>query len=379
MNGPLAGTRVVDFSKFLPGPYCTWLLADLGAEVIRIEHPRELAKQAQVFGWDKLPDDERARIRASDIFARNKRSLLLDPGAETSRPVIEELVRRADILVEDYRPGVLTGMGYGYEAMSALNARLVYCSVSLCGQTGPYRDKPGHDPIALAVAGTLSRIGEDPVQPGFPGVPVADLLSGSNAVIGILAALLARASTGRGQRVDIAMSDSAMALIASAVSRNPNLSKLPPRGRHRADIGIYRTADDRFIVTTDMEPRYWQRFCAAMGCPEFAPLQNDAGHRAEIRSRLEAAFATQPLDHWLTLLAAADTQFASVNSVEEALADPHNIARGMSLQVPSAGGVVRHIGSPIKLSDTPAIAPRAARPAGADNDDILKELGLTHD
>ena len=376
MKGPLEGIRVVDFSKFLPGPYCTWLLADLGAEVIRIEHPRELAKQAQVFGWDRLPDAERARIRAQDVFARGKRSLLIDPGADASRPVLEELVRRADVLVEDYRPGVLASMGYGYEAMAAINSRLVYASVTLCGQTGPYRDKPGHDPVALAVAGALSRIGEDPDTPGFAGIPAADLLTGSNVVIGVLAALLARVTTGKGQAVDIAMSDSAMALIGNVISRNPDLSKAPPRGRHRADIGIYRTADHRFLVTTDMEPRYWQRFCEAMGRPDYGPRQMDKSARAEIRAFLEAAFAEQPLDHWLALLAAADTQFAAVSSVEEALADPHNIARGMAITVESEGGAVRQIGSPIHLSDTPPVPPRAARVAGADNDDIMKELGF---
>jgi crotonobetainyl-CoA:carnitine CoA-transferase CaiB-like acyl-CoA transferase len=377
VTAALNGIRVLDFSKFLPGPYCTWLLGDLGADIIRIEHPREIAKQAQVFGWDKLSDAERARIRAHDIFARNKRSMLLDPGAHASRPIIEELVRRADILVEDYRPGVLAGMGYGYEAMAAINPALIYCSVTLCGQTGPNRDKPGHDPIALAVAGALSRIGEDPEKPGFPGVPVADLLSGSNAVIGILSAFIARGTTGRGQQVDIAMSDAAMALIASTVSRNPDLSKVPPRGRHRADIGIYETADHRFLVATDMEPRYWQRFCAAVGRPDYAPLQNDASRRSEIRAELEGIFATRPLAEWLHLLAEADTQFAPVSSIEEALLDPHNIARGMSIDVPVAGGTVRQIGSPIRLSDTPAIVPRAARIAGADTDDILKELGFT--
>ena len=376
MKGPLEGIRVVDFSKFLPGPYCTWLLADLGAEVIRIEHPRELAKQAQVFGWDRLPDAERARIRAQDVFARGKRSLLIDPGADASRPVLEELVRRADVLVEDYRPGVLASMGYGYEAMAAINSRLVYASVTLCGQTGPYRDKPGHDPVALAVAGALSRIGEDPDTPGFAGIPAADLLTGSNAVIGVLAALLARVTTGKGQAVEIAMSDSAMALIGNVISRNPDLSKAPPRGRHRADIGIYRTADGRFLVTTDMEPRYWQRFCEAMGRPDYGPRQMDKSARPEIRAFLEAAFAEKPLDHWLALLGAADTQFAAVSSIEEALADPHNIARGMAITVESEGGAVRQIGSPIHLSDTPPVPPRVARVAGADNDDIMKELGF---
>jgi crotonobetainyl-CoA:carnitine CoA-transferase CaiB-like acyl-CoA transferase len=374
--GALAGLRVVDFSKFLPGPYCSWMLADLGADVVRIEHPRELAKQAKVFGWDRLSDSERAQLRARDIFARNKRSLLIDPGAPESRAPLEALIRSSDILVEDYRPGVLDSMGFGFAAVAALNPRLIYCSVTLCGQTGPYRDKPGHDPVALAVAGALGRIGEDPAKPGSAGVPVADLLSGSNAVIGILAALQARTRTGRGQQVDIAMSDSAMALVAPAISRNPDLSRLPPRGRHRADCGIYETADARFIVTTDMEPRYWHLFCEAMGCPQFIPAQGDPSRRGAIIAWLETAFRTAPLDHWLDRLGQAGTQFAAVNSVEEALADPHNVARGMVIELASDGGVVRQIGSPIKLSDTPAVAPRPARVAGSDNDDILKELGF---
>ena len=373
----LDGIRVVDFSKFLPGPYCTWMLADLGAEVIRIEHPRELAKQARVFGWDKLSQEQRDRIRAQDIFARGKKSLLLDPGAEESRPVIEALLRTADVLVEDYRPGVLAAMGWSQEAVAAINPRLIYCSVSLCGQTGPYRDKPGHDPIALAVSGALSRIGESPERPGSAGVPVADLLSGSNAVIGILAALQARQHTGRGQQVDIAMSDSAMALIAPVISRIRDLAKAPPRGRARADCGIYRCADGRFLATTDMEPRYWERFCEAMGRPDFIPLQNDASRRAEIVVWLEAKFAEQPLDHWLGLLGQADTQFAAINSVSEALADPHNLARGMAIDVPHESGPLRHIGSPIHLSETPPVAPRPARAPGADNAAILAELGLT--
>ncbi|MES2441331.1 MAG: CaiB/BaiF CoA-transferase family protein [Pseudomonadota bacterium] len=376
MTAALDGIRVVDFSKFLPGPYCTWMLADLGADVIRIEHPRELAKQAKVFGWDKLDDAERARIRGQDIFARGKRSLLIDPGAPESRPPLEALIRSADVLVEDYRPGILASMGFGYEAVAAINPRLVYCSVTLCGQTGPYRDKPGHDPIALAVSGALSRIGEDPARPGSAGVPVADLLSGSNAVIGILAALQARTHTGRGQLVDIAMSDSAMALIAPAISRNPDLAKLPPRGRYRTDCGIYETADGRFIATTDMEPRYWERFCAAMGRPDFVAAQNDKARRDEIVGWLEAAFRAEPLEHWLAVLGAADTQFAAVNSVEDALADLHNRARGMAVDVPGEGGTLRHIGSPIHLSDTPAVAPRPARVAGADTDAILTELGF---
>lgn len=374
--GALEGVGVVDFSKFLPGPYCSWMLAELGADVIRVEHPREVAKQEQVFGWDRLPRSEVARLRAQNIFARGKRSILLDPSAEGSKDIIHDLVRRADVLVEDYRPGVMDRMGLGYERMAGINPRLVYCSVTLAGQTGPYRDRPGHDPIALSVAGALSRIGEDGAAPQFPGVPVADLLGGSNAVIGVLAALIARQRTGTGQQVDIAMSDSAMALIASILWRNPDLTALPPRDARRTDTGIWKTSDGRFLCTTDMEPAFWERFCRALGRPDLIPGRLDPARRETIIAEFAAIFASQPLDHWMSVLGEAGTQYAPVLSVAEALEDPHNLARGMVFDVTvPGGGQVRQIGCPIKLSSTPAVKPVAAGVAGAQGEAILRELG----
>lgn len=376
MNGPLQGLRVIDFSKFLPGPYCTWMLADLGAEVIRIENPRELAKQRKVFGWDKLSEEENARLRAHDIFTRGKQSVLLDPGKEKARAAIHDLVRGADILVEDYRPGVMESMGYGYPAMHALNGQLIYCSVTLCGQTGPYARKPGHDPVALAVAGALSRMGENPDKPSFPGVPVADLLSGSNAVIGILAAVIARGSTGQGQQVDIAMSDSAMALIANVISRTTDLSKIPARGMHRADSGIWQTRDGLFIVTTDMEPRYWKIFCEAIGRPDLAPRQMDTAYWPDIKAGIAEVMLGKTQSEWLGVLEEAGTQFAPVLSIAEALQNEHNRARNMVLDLPvPSGGSVRHIGCPIHLSETPAVHPGPGHPAGSDTRPVLAALG----
>jgi crotonobetainyl-CoA:carnitine CoA-transferase CaiB-like acyl-CoA transferase len=374
----LTGLKVVDFSKFLPGPYCTWMLADLGAEVIRIENPRELAKQRKVFGWDKLSDEENARLRAHDILARGKQSVLVDLGSEAGREAIHKLIEGADILVEDYRPGVMASMGYGWPEMAALNPRLIYCSVTLCGQTGPYARKPGHDPIALAIAGALGRIGDDPDRPAFPGVPVADLLSGSNAVIGILAAVIARATTGAGQQVDIAMSDSSLALIGNVLSRNPDLAKAPPKGMHRADSGIWRCADGEWLVTTDMEPRYWRIFVETIGLPDLADRQMDRANWPTMKDRIAAVMATRPRDEWLAILDAAGTQFAPVLTIAQALDDPHNRARGMVLDLPvPGGGTVRHTGTPIHLSATPAATPHVARPAGADTRVVLAGLGYS--
>lgn len=372
----LRGLTVVDFSKFLPGPYCTWLLAELGAEVIRIENPRELAKQRKVFGWDKLSEEENARLRARDVFARGKKSVLLDPGSADGRAVIHRLIAGADMLVEDYRPGVMADMGYGWPEMAALNPRLVYCSVTLCGQTGPYARRPGHDPVALAIAGALSRMGEDPERPAFPGVPVADLLSGSNAVIGILAALLARTTTGRGQHVDIAMSDASLPLIANVISRNVDLAQAPPKGMHRADSGIWRTADGLYVVTTDMEPRYWRLFVEAIGLPELAERQMDRGGWGEMKARIAERIATRTRDEWLDVFERAGTQYAPILTIADALDDPHNIARGMAIDVAlPGGGTARQIGSPVRLGD--AAPTRAASAPGADTRTVLAALGYS--
>ncbi|MEQ9811717.1 MAG: CaiB/BaiF CoA-transferase family protein, partial [Azospirillaceae bacterium] len=297
-------------------------------------------------------------------------------GNAAAREVNVEPAASVVVVVEDYRPGVLDGLGLGYQALSARHAGLVYCSLSLCGQTGPYRDKPGHDPVALAIAGVLSRSGEDPAAPGFPGIPVADVVTGSHAAFGILAALIARARDGRGQQVDIAMSDCALSLLVNVLSRHPDLATIPPRGERRADTGLWRTADGKFICTTDMEPRYWQAFCAAVGRPDFAGLQHDVAARPMIRAELAAIFETRRQADWLAVLEAAGTQFAPVNDVAEALSDRHVAARGMAPAVPDgSGGTVRQIGPPVRLTRTPAAIRRLAVIPGHDRDEVLAAIG----
>lgn len=378
--GALDGIRVLDFSRLLPGPYCTWLLAEMGAEVIRVENPRELDKQARVFGWDSLSEAEQTEIRQADILARNKKSIRLDIGNAAAQRVLHRLAGTVDVVVEDYRPGVLHGLGLGHEALRETYPSLIWCSVTLCGQTGPNRDRPGHDPIALALSGALSRIGEDPEAPGFPGVPVADVLTGAHAAFGILSALIARGRGGEGQLVDAAMSDSSMALLVNVLSRHPDPATIPPRGTRRADMGLWRTRDGQFICTTDMEPRYWRRFCAAVGRPDFADLQHDTGRRAEIRAALEEILAGRTRDDWLRILGEAGTQFAPVHEISEALEDTHNIARGMVRTCKAdSGRRLRQIGTPVRLSLTPGTLRRLAVRPGADTREILAEAGLSED
>lgn len=368
----LDNIRVIDFSRLLPGPYCTWLLADMGADVIRVENPRELEKQARVFGWDRMTEPEQKRQRERDILARNKRSLRLDIGTDDAVEALQDLIRTADVVVEDYRPGVLESLGLGYNTLSDINPKLVYCSLTLCGQNGPYRDKPGHDPVALSLAGVTSRLGENPDEPGFAGIPAADIVTGTHAAFGVLAALRAAERDGLGQQVDMAMTDCSMTLLANVMSRHEDLENLPSRGSRRADMGLWRTADDQFVCTTDMEPRYWRRFCELVGHPEFISLQNDLSARPRIRETLAAVFRTKTREEWLHALAEAGTQYAPVYSVAEALEDPHNLARGMAVEVEGGDGKpIRQLGSPVKLSRTPATLRHLAHSPGADNESLL--------
>lgn len=375
----LDGLTIVDFSRFLPGAYASWIAADMGAEVVRIEHPRELAKQQALFGGDADPVAA-ARRRARPSYTRNKRSLLINPGAAAARPVLERLIAAADVLIEDYRPGVLAAMGYGVDAMRALNPRLVYLSVTFAGQTGPLADQAGHDPLALALAGALGRLNGLPV-PSLPGLQVADVLTGAHATIAMLLALQGRERSGQGSHVDVAMSDAAMPLLLVGMGRHDDPADLPPLGQWHPKGGVWLCADGQYLCTTDMEAAYWRRFCEAVGKPEFGPRQHDHAAHPRMHAELAALFLTRSRDEWHALLAAAGSQAMPVYSPAEALAHPHNRARGMVLEVLLDGQdqPLVQLALPFALSDHAPVAPRPAGPAGADTAAILGELGFDPD
>jgi crotonobetainyl-CoA:carnitine CoA-transferase CaiB-like acyl-CoA transferase len=322
-GGALHGIRVVDFARFMPGPFASWLLADYGADVVRIELPREVAKQDAMLGWTATAQAQRRIARAAQVYARNKRSLQIDPAHPDGRAAILKLIAQADVLVEDYRPGVLAAMGYGYEELSKLNPRLVYCSVSFAGQTGPYSTRPGHDPLALSLAGVLSLLTNSP-RPLLPNIPVADVVSGCLAGFGILAALQARAHTGRGQHVDMAMSDAASVMLGTSLWRNGGRTDVPlPEGRWLPKGGLWECADGKYLCTSDMEPRYWERFCQAIERPDFIALQAASDQWPDMQRQIAAIFRARPRAEWLARLAVADTQFMPVYTPAEAFADPH--------------------------------------------------------
>lgn len=366
----LDGLKIVDFSRFLPGAYPSWIAADMGAEVIRIEHPREIAKKEAMLGAQS------SRARARPTYHRNKRSLKINPGAAAARPVLERLIARADVLIEDYRPGVMASMGLGYEEMAALNPGLIYLSVSFAGQFGPLAGQAGHDPLALALAGTLGRLNGLPT-PSLPGLQVADVLAGAHATIAMLTALQARERSGKGAHVDVAMSDAAMSLLLVSMGREDDLERLPPLGQWHPKGGVWLCQDGGYLCTTDMEPAYWARFCGAMGKPEFAALQHTIAEHPRMHAELAALFLTRPRDEWHALLSEAGSQAMPVYSPTEALAHPHNRARGMVMEVPVEGQEpVTQLGLPFTISGVDPVEPMAAGEAGADNAAILCELGF---
>ena len=369
----LNGVTVLDLSRYLPGPYCTLMLADHGADVIRVEQPHEVVKKRRTFGQADLPDEELERLKAYEIAARNKRSLLLDLRSPSAAGVMRRLIERADVLVSDYRPGVLDAASYGWEQVRAINPRLIYCAISLCGQDGPYRDVPGHDPVSLAVAGVLTRF--DAAGPRTIGVPISDINSALHAVIGVLLALRAREETGRGQLVDIAMSDTAFAFTVPSMSRMLAGGGEPGIGMNMANNGVWKCADGRHVCTTDMEPRYWDSFCDLIERPDWKGLLHK---RASYEDELRGIFLTRSRDEWVALFRAAGTQGAPVLSLAETIDDPHARARKVIRTVTDdAGGEVTHIGPLVRLSDTPGEIRHVARMPGADSRDVLAELGFS--
>ena len=379
MTGPLAGVRVLEFSRYLPGTYFGWIAGDMGADVIRIEHPRELAKAEAMFGASDGATAMR-RDRARPSYTRNKRSITLNPGHPQARRVLDPLIASADVLVEDFRPGTMARLGLGYDALAAINPRLVYASVSFAGQHGPLAHRAGHDPAALAAAGVLARLNGQPV-PTLPGVQVADVMAGAHATIAILLALAARGASGCGSHVDVAMIDAAMPLLMVGLGRADDPADVgAPDGAWHPKGGVWRCADDAYLCTTDMEPRYWARFCDAIGRPDLTARQFDVAAYPVIHADLVTLFASRPRADWLALFERADTQAMPVLTPGEALRHPNVAARGMhvELDVPG-GGTVEQIGTPFAISGVTPGPHRAAPLPGTDRDAILGEIDLAED
>ena len=367
--GALSGITVIDLSRLLPGPYCSMILADHGARVIAVENKRFMA--------DGL---------FFNTINRNKEHMSLNLKSEAGRQIFSKLIEKADVLMEGFRPGVVDRLGVDYESVRKVNPEIVYCSISGYGQDGPFRDRVGHDVNYLSFAGVLNLIGEPDRPPSIPGIQIADVAAGGmNAAIGILLALFARENTGRGQYIDISMTDGMVGFLPVALYFQQLTGKDPRRAdmvlSHRyACYNTYETADGRFLSIGAVENRFWKRLCEHFGVPEYATLQYDDSRRKEILDFMRATFRKKPLDEWDAELADLEICWGRVQTFSEVMDDPLFREREMFLELKgNAGQKQAAIGVPVKLSDTPGSVRSAAVDFGESTPSILKELGYTQD
>ncbi|MEK7847593.1 MAG: CaiB/BaiF CoA-transferase family protein, partial [Chloroflexota bacterium] len=329
MTLPLEGVRVVDLSRNMPGPTCTMVLADFGAEVVAVEEPRggvEAGRRGeQAKGTVKRPTrpaEEVARVRAFDCLARNKKSVVVNLKETAGREVVYRLAKGADVFVESYRPGGAARLGVDYPTLSGLNPRLVYCSISTYGQYGPYRDFLGRDPCALSLGGIYALSPDERGKPMMFGVPFDDISTGHHAVMGILLALRGRDLTGRGQQVDIAMLDSGMDFLTWFSGIHFRGSSIPKWGIPNPSAYIFETRDGKYITLANLEPHLWANFCRVVGREDLLPFQFNREKRQEAYEAVCQLMLTRTRDEWVKVLREGETEVAPVLEIDEAFSDP---------------------------------------------------------
>jgi crotonobetainyl-CoA:carnitine CoA-transferase CaiB-like acyl-CoA transferase len=368
MSDSLEGIRILDLSQLYPGPYCTMILADLGAEVIKVE-PVNIGDFSRLFPF------------FFDQINRNKKSIALNLKDPRAQDAFHRLARGADVVIEGFRPGTTARLGVDYATLKAINPRLIYCSISGFGQDGPYVDRPGHDINYMSLGGTLGLTRDGQGKPMVLGLEVVDLTSGMNAAIGILASLLARQSTGEGQFVDISMLDTTISLIPMEVGYCLGTGEeIPQNAIHSfPHYGIFETSDGNWLVLGIVhEDWFWRELCNALEMSDISDLNpgERIGRKEELVSRLKDIFITRTLAEWMEKLQGYDIPFSKVNSVNEALEDPQVVHRGMVVELPGGEKSCSMVGSPYKLSVTP---PRLRFPSpklGENADELLKEAGM---
>lgn len=369
---PLAGLRVLDLTRLLPGPVATQHLADLGADVVKIEDTGE-GDYARTM--DARPGETSIFFR---LVNRNKRALRLDLKKPEGVAVFQRLTLSADVVVEGFRPGVMDKLGLSYEALSALNPRLVFCSISGYGQDGPYAQRAGHDINYIGYAGVLDQIGAAGGPPAVPNFQIGDLLGGALApLVGLLAAVIDARASGRGRKVDVAMTD---AVFAHAVFPLAGLlARLapPPRG---ADLlsggvpcyGVYAAADGRHMAVGALEKKFWELLCDTLDRPDLKPFHLAFGAKGEQAKReLAAVFASRPQSHWVGVFDKVDCCVTPVLHIGEALDNEQLQARGMVVE---ADGLPQ-LAPPYRLSDYDFAIERSAPAPGQHSEEILREAG----
>ncbi len=368
----LRGVRVVDLTRTLPGPYCTMLLAALGADVIKVEEPP--------FGdvTRAVPPALAGESVTFAVLNRGKRSIVVDLRREEGAEVVGRLARAADVFVEGFRPGTLARHGLAADELCARHPRLVYCSLSGYGADGPLCARAGHDVDYVARAGLLDANRDASGEPRLPGFQAADMAGGLFAALGILAALQARERSGQGQRVDVSLFGAALGLMTVPLARAA-ASATPPDELSGAQpcYGVFRCRDGRHVAVGALEPKFWEALCDTLGLPELRGRQWQSGaRRVATRGKLADVFATRDRDDWLTLCAGRDVCVEPVLDAREALAQPQAAAYLVDDVV--AGQALRAVGVPLHLHGTPARVGPAPAP-GEHTDALLAEAGYAPD
>ena len=385
MTTALNGIKVIDLSRMAPGPFCTMVLGDLGADVLRVEQPgggrMALARVRDV------SESEARRRSAFNALNRNKRSIALNLKSPEAQEVLHGLVRDADVFVEGFRPGVVRRLGCDYETLSALNPRLVYCSLSGYGQDGPYSGLVGHDINYISVGGALGVIGSEGGPPVIPYNIIADYAGGGfHAATAILAAVLARGHTGHGQYVDVAMSDGVAYMLATLMSDYFTSGAVPQRGVMGLNGGapyynVYECRDGRYLSIGCIEPWFWHALCSALGREDLFAGQFDTERAEEVKSELRSIFLTRDRDEWWEMLSGIDNiAVAKVSTLDEVAQDPQNLHRRMVIEAGTLDGeTVKQVGIGPKLSDTPGTVRSLGATVGQHTDDVLDGLGYSRE
>jgi crotonobetainyl-CoA:carnitine CoA-transferase CaiB-like acyl-CoA transferase len=378
--GPLDGIRVLDLTRFLAGPYCTMELADFGADVVKVEpldgdHSRYQSLRPDLVG-------------NSYFFAaanRNKRSIALDVRKDAGKEIVRRLAQRADILVENFRPGVMERLGLGYETLHQTNPRLIYCSITGFGSTGPYSQRPGFDQVGQGMSGFMSITGQEPTGPTRAGIALADLTCATTACRGILLALLARERTGAGQLVRVAIVDAMIALLTWSAGMYFETGTAPGvAGNHHplsCPFGVYHAKDGLFNLCAGSEIM-WQRLCEAisrsdlLADPRFRTNNDRVAHREALNPILDAAFQSRTRAEWVTFLNDRGVACGPIYDLAEVFADPQVRHEEMLVEMPHpVHGTVKLLGMPVKLSETPGAFRLPPPLLGEHTEEVLRELG----
>lgn len=377
---PLTGLKVLDLTRVVSGPFCSMLLADFGADVIKVEAPDgDPSRVTGIVGVGENPYFVNLN--------RNKRTITIDMKQERGKEIVRRMAQASDVLVENFRPGVMDRLGLGYTALSALNPALIYAAVTGFGKTGPYKDRPAFDFIAQAMSGFMSLNGDRTMPSLRVGIPISDTIAGLYAAFGILAALRERDRTGRGQEIQTAMVDGLISMFTFAAGAYFSTGQLPPRNGNDhmvvAPYGLFNASDGPIAIAPSTE-KNWQQLCTALGLeslmsdPRFDSAEKRREHREAINAIVESVIGARNRAEWIALLNRAGVPCGPVNDIAQAFSDPQVLHQEMVIESAQPSGPVKIPGFPIKLSITPARLRKPSPQVGEHTVGVLQEFGY-HD